>query len=132
MRQFHIVVSKEETFMNFVGKCKCVDQTVLAGGTFTGDHRTYFGSGTACHQSILHQVFTDRFDIFERYALNFDGQSGSHGNFAISVQFCSFCDRTGFFCGDLTVSCNDTAVKTVACCLVPQESPCFYTGNVCR
>ena len=37
--------------MEFLGKIEGIDKPVLAGSTFTGNHRTYLGTCTACLQS---------------------------------------------------------------------------------
>ena len=47
MRQGYFVVTRIIQVMQLLGQCKCVDQAVLAGRTFTGYHRAYLRAGAA-------------------------------------------------------------------------------------
>ena len=75
MRQFYVVVSDKESFVNLIGQIKGIDQSILAGGTFTGNYRTYLGAGSAGHQAILSQILTDSLHILKGNALNLNSQT---------------------------------------------------------
>ena len=69
-------------FMDLFRQAVGVDQTKLAGGTLTGHHRTDFFASAADNQSKLCQILLHWLDILIRNALNFDGETGSHGSFS--------------------------------------------------
>ena len=129
MRQFDICIAFEESVVNLVGQIKGVCQTILTGGTLTGNNRTNFGASTAGLQTVLFYKRTQIVDLVVRYALNFDGQTGGHCNFAITKALCSFGDALAFFCSDLTIAGNDASIEVVSS-LIVQEAPCFYSLDV--
>ena len=108
-----------------------IDQTVLAGGTLTGDHRADLGAGAAGLQTgLLPEELPHGLDIFKGDTLDLHSQAGGHGNFAAAETLGRLRDDTALLCGDLSVAGDDTAVESICGALVPEKSQGLDPGDL--
>ena len=100
-----------ESGMYPVCQCKCVTQSILACGSFAGNDRPDFRSGSACLQASLSDTFPERFNILIWNTRYLYCKTGCQCNMAVPVflrcfrYFGPLCRRY------LSVSGDNPAVK---------------------
>ena len=120
-----------ESGMYPVCQCKCVTQSILACGSFAGNDRPDFRSGSACLQASLSDTFPERFNILIWNTRYLYCKTGCQCNMAVPVflrcfrYFGTLCRRY------LSVSGDNPAVKAVGT-FIMQETKRLDSGNVLR
>lgn len=122
VRQGDTVVADVELLVDLFGQTVGIGQAVLAGGTLTGDNRTNQRTGTASGQAMLSQEIDQRLNILMLDALDFQSQTGSHGNSTGTKLLCSLCHSTMLIGSDLTIASNDTNIEYVGVALILQAA----------
>ena len=118
--------------MKLLGKIEGIDKPVLAGSTFTGNHRTYFGTCTACLQSRLLEESEHRFQIVVGNALDLQCQTGCHRHFAGAEFLRRLRDFTLFLRSQLPVSGDHADIKHIVISLILQTSQAFHSFDLSR
>ena len=116
------MVADVELLVDLFGQTVGIGQAVLAGGTLTGDNRTNQRTGTASGQAMLSQEIDQRLNILMLDALDFQSQTGSHGNSTGTKLLCSLCHSTMLIGSDLTIAGNDTNIEYVGVTLILQAA----------
>ena len=77
VRKFYIVISLIEPLMDLFGQGKGIQQTILTGGSFAGNYRSYFRPGSSGFQAFRFQSVEEWLDVVIGKSLNFHGLTGS-------------------------------------------------------
>ena len=126
------MITEIKTLVNFFAEPKGINQTVLAGRTLAGNNGTDKGACSAGQKPVFVEIFDELGDVGIVNTLNFQGQSGSHRNFAASELFRSLSNDVLFRCGNFTVFGNDTHIENIRITLVLQAAQALHSFNFFR
>ena len=116
--------------VDFLRQSEGIDQSILAGRSLTGNHRTHLGTGSSAAHACRLDRCLELVDLFIRNSLHLHGQSGGKGHDSVSIFLCRVCDRTHLSGGDFSVYSNNPGGKIIGS-LVAQKSHSFYSFFIC-
>ena len=130
VREQHLPVSFIKSFMDLSGKLKRIQKSILTGRSFAGNNRTYFGTGSSCHQPFLRNKLLEFLDFVIRNARYFHRQTGGKDHLAVSEFFRCLCNTSLLSRRDLAVYGDDTPVEVIRS-LVVQKAHAFDSLLIC-
>ena len=113
MRQSYIVIPLIESFVDFFGKIKGVDKTILAGGTLARNHGTNQRTCAARFQTMLSKESNQSINILIFYALYFHRKARGHSYLAAAKTLGALCYGVMLGNGYLSVAGNNTHIEHI-------------------
>ena len=120
------MISYIKLLMDLFRKSKSIDQSILAGSSFTGNYRADLGAGSAGVQSCLLDKGPEFIDLLIRDPLNFHSKTCGICNISVSEFLCSLSDSDLLISGDLSVSGHDPSGKII-CAFVAEKAQSFHS-----
>ena len=81
MRQRYAPITGIIQIMKLLGQVESIYQTILAGGSLTGNHWANLLAGSSCLQASLSQKFHQILQAVIGNSLNLQSKPGGHGDF---------------------------------------------------
>ena len=120
------MVSYVKFLMDLFGKSKGIDQSILTGGSFTGNYRAHLGAGSPGIQSRLLDKGPEFIDLLIRNSLNLYRKTGGIGNISVSEFLCGLSDGDLLISGDLSVPGDDPSGKIIGA-FVAEKAQGFHS-----
>ena len=115
--------------MNLVAERICIIESVLAGGTLTGNNGTNLTACASGFKSCFSKACAESVNVTIFDTGNLNSQSCCEHHVAVAVLLCRVDDRLTFLGGNASVTGDDTTVEFI-CSLVMQESQSLNTLDV--